>query len=83
MYPTIFDEIVMRDTVNSTDCALTSQNATSRPRVFDEGRYAMQAADKVQRRLATVAVIERASVIRVSIMTVDTFRNLITHSWEH
>lgn len=83
MYPAIFDEIVVRDTVNPTDCALTSQNATSRPHVFDAGRYAMQAADTVQRRLATVAVIKRASVIVVSRMTVQTARNVITHSWEH
>jgi hypothetical protein len=55
--------MVVRDTVNPTDCALTSQKHTSRPQVFDRGRYAMQAAATVQRMLATVAVIRRASNI--------------------
>lgn len=79
----MFDEIVVRETVKPTDCALTSQNETSLPHVFDSGRYAMQAADTVHRRLATVAVIKRASVIYVSKMTVDTFEKAITHSWGH
>lgn len=68
MYPAIFDEIVVRETVKPTDCAFTSQNATSRPHVFDSGRYAMQAADTVHRRLATVAVTKRASIVHVSKM---------------
>lgn len=67
--------MVVRETVKPTDCALTSQNATSRPHVFDSGRYAMQAADTVHRRLATVAVIKRASANNVSKRTVETFRS--------
>lgn len=55
--------MVVRETVKPTDCALTSQKETSRPHVFDSGRYAMQAAETVHRRLATVAVIKRAIVI--------------------
>lgn len=81
MYPAIFDEIVVRETVKPTDCALTSQKATSRPHVFDSGRYAIQAADTVHRRLATVAVIKRAGVIHVSKMIVKTCNKLIAHNW--
>lgn len=83
MYPAIFDEIVVRETVKPTDCALTSQNATSRPHVFDSGRYAIQAADTVHRRLATVAVIKRASVIHVNKVIVQTLSTAITHNWGH
>lgn len=77
----MFDEMVVKETVKPTDCALTSQNATSRPHVFDSGRYAMQAADTVHRRLATVAVIKRASVIHISNMIFGICQIFIAYSW--
>lgn len=60
VYPAILLEIVTRETVNPTDCALTSQKHTSRPQVFDRGRYAINAAATVHRTFATVAVASRA-----------------------
>jgi hypothetical protein len=57
----MLDEMVVSDTVKPTDCAFTSQKQTSRPQVFDRGRYAIQAAATVQRMLATVAVMRRAA----------------------
>ena len=60
MYPAILDEMVVKDTVNPTDCVLTNQKQTSLPQVLSRGRYAMQAAEIVQIILATVAVIRRA-----------------------
>lgn len=77
----MFDEMVVRETVKPTDCALTSQKETSRPHVFDSGRYAMQAAETVHRRLATVAVIKRAIVIHVSEMTVKNLKSFTAHNW--
>lgn len=66
VYPAMLEEMVVRDTVKPTDCELTSQNDTSRPQVFDSGRYAIQAAEIVQSRLATEAVIRRAILYNVS-----------------
>lgn len=83
MYPAIFDEIVVRETVKPTDCALTSQNETSRPHVFDAGRYAMQAADTVHKRFATVAVVKRASVVCIRKVTVEKLKTFATHNWVH
>lgn len=60
VYPAILLEIVTRETVNPTDCALTSQKHTSRPQVFERGRYAINAAAMVQRMFAAVAVASRA-----------------------
>jgi hypothetical protein len=56
----MLDETVVSATVKPTDCELTSQKHTSRPHVFERGRYAMQAAATVQRMFATVAVSKRA-----------------------
>lgn len=57
----MLDEIVVRETVNPTDCALTSQKHTSLPQVLERGRYAIKAAAMVQRMFATVAVMRRAA----------------------
>ena len=59
----MLEEIVVKDTVNPTDCAFTSQKHTRRPQVLLRGRYAMQAAETVHRMLATVAVKRRAALI--------------------
>lgn len=58
----MLDEIVVSATVNPTDWEFTSQKLTSRPQVFDAGRKAMQAAEMVHSKLATVAVRSRAMV---------------------
>lgn len=60
MYPAMFDEMVVKETVKPTDWALTSQKHTSLPQVLERGRYANSAADKVHRMLAAVAVNSRA-----------------------
>jgi len=61
----MFEDIVTRETVKPTDCAFTSQKATSLPQVFDLGRYARQAAETVQRILAAVDVKRRAVQLRL------------------
>ncbi len=45
--------------MNPTDWALTSQKHTSLPHVLDRGRYAIRAAQTVQRMFAAVAVNSR------------------------
>lgn len=75
--------MVVRETVKPTDCALTSQKETSRPHVFDSGRYAIQAAETVHRRLATVAVIKRAIVTHISEIPVKRFKTFTSHNWGH
>lgn len=57
----MFEEIVVKETVNPTDWELTSQKHASLPHVFDRGRYAINAADSVHRRFAAVAVRSRAA----------------------
>jgi hypothetical protein len=52
--------MVVKDTVNPTDCAFTSQKHTNRPQVLLRGRYAIQAAETVHSMLAAVAVKRRA-----------------------
>ena len=61
VYPAMLEDIVVRETVNPTDCELTSQKQTSRPQVLDLGRYPMRAAAMVHRRFAAVAVRSRAA----------------------
>jgi hypothetical protein len=38
VYPAMFDEMVVRETVNPTDCEFTSQKDTRRPQVLELGR---------------------------------------------
>lgn len=52
--------MVVKDTVNPTDCVLTNWKHTSLPQVLSRERNAMQAAEMVQIILAAVAVIRRA-----------------------
>ncbi len=40
----MFEEMVVRETVKPTDCALTSQKHTNLPQVVGPRRYAMHAA---------------------------------------
>ena len=56
MYPPILLETVIKLTVKPTLWLFTSQKLTSRPHVFDRGKYAMHAAETVHSTLATVAV---------------------------
>ena len=57
------EDIVVRETVNPTDCEFTSQKQTNRPQVLDLGRNPMRAAAMVQIRFAPVAVRRRAGHI--------------------
>ena len=56
----MLDDTVVSDTVKPTDWAFTSQKHTSRPQVLERGRYAINAAARVQRTFAQVAVRRRA-----------------------